>query len=113
MNNNNHYRLPDTEEEVRMVEDAVALGQPSDVDIVSLRHDLTDAIYATDDSQALYSCWVFLKNQKLEADNSLVSSLPREALSACIEMALKDHEDGTTIPHASLMERIKKQRGWK
>ena len=85
MSNNNHYRLPDTEDEVKMVEEPIALRTPSTVDIASLRHDSISV---------------------------LVNALPREALSACVEMALKDHEYGNCIPHASLMESIKKQIGW-
>ena len=48
-------------------------------------------------------------------DNSEFSSneLSPKTLSACIEMAIKDHEAGRAIPHSALMERIKTQRGWK
>ena len=113
MSNNNRYRLPDTEADVRMVEDAVALRNPSNMDVASLRHNLMDAIYATNNSQVLYSCWVFLKNQEMEQEHFKEDELPREALAACVEMALKDHAEGNCIPHASLLARIKEQRGWK
>lgn len=40
-------------------------------------------------------------------------ALPREVLSACVEMALKDHQAGHCVSHDTLMSRIKEQRGWK
>ena len=39
--------------------------------------------------------------------------IPREALAASVEMALKDHENGNTVSHSELMSRIKAERGWK
>ena len=113
MSNNNRYHLPDAEDGIRMVEDAVALDNPSKMDVASLRHKLMDAIYSTDNSQVLYSCWVFLKNQEPSQEHSLIKELPREALSACVEMALKDHQAGHCVSHDTLMGRIKEQRVWK
>ena len=45
--------------------------------------------------------------------DAFVSEIPREALAASVEMALKDHENGYTIFHSELMSRIKAERGWK
>ena len=44
---------------------------------------------------------------------AFVNEIPREALAASVEMALKDHENGNTVSHSELMSRIKAERGWK
>ena len=44
---------------------------------------------------------------------AFVNEIPREALAASVEMALKDHDNGNTISHSELMSRIKAKRGWK
>ena len=44
---------------------------------------------------------------------AFVNEIPREALAASVEMALKDYENGNTISHSELMSRIKAERGWK
>lgn len=36
----------------------------------------------------------------------------REVLTASVEMALKDHENGNAISHSDFMNRIKEERGW-
>lgn len=43
---------------------------------------------------------------------AFVNDIPRDALRGCVEMALKDHEDGRTIPHDQLMAYVKKRLGW-
>nr|WP_295400697.1 hypothetical protein [uncultured Prevotella sp.] len=45
--------------------------------------------------------------------DAFVNEIPREALAASVEMALKDHENGNTVSHSELMSRIKAERGWK
>lgn len=44
---------------------------------------------------------------------AFVNEIPREALAASVEMALKDLENGNTISHSELMSRIKAKRVWK
>lgn len=88
MNESKPYKLP--EEEPWMVAETVATKVPTSADIKSLRHDLTDAIYATDNQQLLYSCLVFLNNQ-----NSSVSDLKAKNLARLSELAcLADGWDG-------------------
>lgn len=43
---------------------------------------------------------------------AFVNDIPRDALRGCVEMALKDHEAGRTIPHDQLMKQIREKRGW-
>ena len=45
--------------------------------------------------------------------DAFVSGIPREALAASVETALKDHDNGNIISHSELMSRIKAERGWK
>ena len=42
--------------------------------------------------------------------DAFVNEIPREALAASVEMALKDHDNGNTISHSELMSRIKAER---
>lgn len=53
-----------------MVNEPIAVRVPVSANVASLRHDLMDAIYATDNRQMLYSCLVFLNNQKLQESNA-------------------------------------------
>lgn len=62
------YILPD--DNPCMVNDPIAVRVPVSANVASLRHDLMDAIYATDNRQMLYSCLVFLNNQKLQESNA-------------------------------------------
>lgn len=48
--------------------------------------------------------------QKDEA--GFVNDIPRDALRGCVEMALKDHEAGRTIPQSEIKDYVKKQLGW-
>lgn len=47
-----------------------------------------------------------------EDEAAFVNDIPRDALRGCVEMALKDHEAGKTIPHNQLMKQIREKRGW-
>ena len=61
--------------------------------------------------------WSEVKKWSANEEDTLISSfaeeMPREALAACVEIALKDHAEGRTISHSDLMEQIKEKRGWK
>lgn len=115
MNESKPYKLP--EESPNMVAEPVAIRTLPDIDINSLRHDLTDAIYATNNQQLLYSCLVFLKNQaqtnsgdKLDA---FVDSMPKDILQMASEYAIKESRAGRGIPHERVMGMMKEKRGWK
>ena len=84
MNESKPYKLP--EDESWMAAEAVAPRMPVDTDIKSLRHDLTDAIYATDNQQLLYSCLVFLNNQ-----NSQESDLKEKMLARITDLELLEN----------------------
>lgn len=43
---------------------------------------------------------------------AFVNDIPRDALRGCVEMALKDHEAGRTIPREQIMAYVKKRLGW-
>lgn len=109
------YKLP--EENAGMVAESVAARMPSDIDITSLRHDLTDAIYATNDQHLLYSCLVFLNNQVRDENqkdlDSFVDAMPKDILQMAAEYALKESRAGRGIPHSQVMNIIKEKRGWK
>ena len=78
------------EESPCMVEEAVAVHVSPNMDIKDLRHNVMDAVYATNDQKALYSCWFFLSNMQKEN-----SSLKRKMLSRLEELAnLSDGWDG-------------------
>lgn len=88
MNESKPYKLP--EDDSWMVAEAVATRMPADSDIKTLRHDLTDAIYATDNQQLLYSCLIFLNNQ-----NPQRKDLKAKMLARLAELELlKDGWDG-------------------
>lgn len=99
------------------VAESVAVRTSPAGDINSLRHDLTDAIYATDNQQLLYSCLVFLNNQEQSQSNdkldSFVANMPKDVLQMASEYAIKESRAGRGIPHAQAMEMIKAKRGWK
>ncbi len=69
------------------------------------KHALITLLYTTMDD--------IHTNDEVVDEEMHANKLSSETLSACVEMALKDHELGRTIPHSALMERIKVQRGWK
>lgn len=52
--------------------------------------------------------------RRLEEDDeaAFVNDIPSDALRGCVEMALKDHEAGRTIPHVQLMKQIREKRRW-
>ena len=56
------YKLP--EEKTSVVSDSMAVRIAPNTDIATLRHNVMDAVYATTDQNALYSCLVFLSNQE-------------------------------------------------
>ena len=83
------YKLP--EEKTSMVSDSMAVRITPDTDIVTLRHNVMDAVYATTDQNALYSCLVFLSSQK----QTLQSSVKKELLNRLDELSkLPDGWDG-------------------
>lgn len=47
-----------------------------------------------------------------EDEAAFVNDIPRDALRGCVEMALKDHEAGRTIPQSEIKDYVKKQLGW-
>ena len=51
------YKLP--EEKTSVVSDSMAVRIAPNTDIATLRHNVMDAVYATTDQNALYSCLVF------------------------------------------------------
>ena len=63
------YKLP--EEKTSIVSDSMAVRITPDTDIATLRHNVMDAVYATSDQNALYSCLVFLSNQKQTLQSSV------------------------------------------
>ena len=65
------------------------------------KNELITLLYTTMDKVNPY---VVPESDEIEA---FVNEIPREALAASVEMALKDHENGNTISH------IKAERGWK
>ena len=83
------YKLP--EEKTSIVSDSMAVRITPDTDIVTLRHNVMDAVYATTDQNALYSCLVFLSSQK----QTLQSSVKKELLNRLDELSkLPDGWDG-------------------
>jgi hypothetical protein len=83
------YKLP--EEKTSIVSDSMAVRITPDTDIATLRHNVMDAVYATSDQNALYSCLVFLSNQK----QTLQSSVKEELLNRLDELSkLPDGWDG-------------------
>lgn len=83
------YKLP--EEKTSIVSDSMAVRITPDTDIVPLRHNVMDAVYATTDQNALYSCLVFLSSQK----QTLQSSVKKELLNRLDELSkLPDGWDG-------------------
>ena len=93
------YKLP--EEKTSMVSDSMAVRITPDTDIVTLRHNVMDAVYATTDQNALYSCLVFLSSQK----QTLQSSVKKELLNRLDELSkLPDGWDGEgAVPNMFLM----------
>ena len=71
------------------------------------KNELITLLYTTMDKVNPY---VVPESDEIEA---FVNEIPREALAASVEMALKDLENGNTISHSELMSRIKAERGWK
>ena len=71
------------------------------------KNELITLLYTTMDKVNPY---VVPESDEIDA---FVNEIPREALAASVEMALKDHEKGNTISHSELMSRIKAERGWK
>ena len=63
------YKLP--EEKTSVVSDSMAVRIAPDTDIATLRHNVMDAVYATTDQNALYSCLVFLSNQEQSLHSSV------------------------------------------
>lgn len=83
------YKLP--EEKTSIVSDSMAVRITPDTDIATLRHNVMDAVYATSDQNALYSCLVFQSNQK----QTLQSSVKEELLNRLDELSkLPDGWDG-------------------
>ena len=76
------YKLP--EEKTSIVSDSMAVRITPDTDIVTLRHNVMDAVYATTDQNALYSCLVFLSSQK----QTLQSSVKKELLNRLDELSI-------------------------
>lgn len=115
MKESKRYKSP--EQTSDFVAESVAVRTSPVGDINSLRHDLTDAIYATNNQQLLYSCLVFLNNQS-QTDSSdeldsFVANMPKDVLQMASEYAIKESRAGRGIPHAKAMEMIKAKRGWK
>lgn len=82
------YKLP--EKAPYMAEEAAAAHISPNMDIKDLRHNVMDAVYATNDQKALYSCLVFLSN--LQKTNV---SLKQKMLNRLDELAkLSDGWDG-------------------
>lgn len=82
------YILP--EEAPCIVEEAVAAHVSPNMGIKDLRHYVMDAVYATNDQKALYSCLMFLSNMQKTS-----SSLKQKMLSRLDELAkLSDGWDG-------------------
>jgi len=78
-----------------MVEESVAAHVSPNMDIKDLRHNVMDAVYATNDQKALYSCWVFLSNMQKAS-----SSLKQKMLSRLEELSsLSDGWDGENSFH--------------
>ena len=75
------YKLP--EEKTSVVSDSMAVRIAPDTDIATLRHNVMDAVYATTDQNALYSCLIFLSNQK----QSLHSSVKTDFLNRLDELS--------------------------
>lgn len=71
------------------------------------KNELITLLYTTMDKVNPY---VVPESDEIDA---FVNEIPREALAASVEMALKDYENGNTISHSELMSRIKAERGWK
>lgn len=98
------------------VAEPVAVGTPPVCDINSLRQNLTDAIYATDNRQLLYSCLLFLNNQSKtdgsDAMDAFVANMPKDALRMASEYAIRESRAGRGVPHAQAMAQIKAKRGW-
>lgn len=116
MNQSKPYNLSEQTSDF-VAESVVVRTSPID-DINSLRHDLTDAIYATDNQQLLYSCLVFLNNNQVQSESSdeldsFVANMPKDVLQMASEYAIKESRAGRGIPHAQAMEMIKAKRGWK
>lgn len=116
MNESKPYKL--REQSSDMVAESVAVRPTPVGDINSLRHDLTDAIYATNNQQLLYSCLVFLNNNQVQSESSdeldsFVANMPKDVLQMASEYAIKESRAGRGIPHVQAMEMIKAKRGWK
>lgn len=75
------YKLP--EEKTSVVSDSMAVRIAPDTDIATLRHNVMDAVYATTDQNALYSCLVFLSNQ----EQSMHSSVKTDFLNRLDELS--------------------------
>lgn len=80
MNTYKSYEVPEKAPDI--VSDAIATSPVYDKDIKSLRHDLMDMVYETTDSAKLYTCLVFLKNNKVSQKEKMLKRLDELALLA-------------------------------
>lgn len=73
MNDSKSYKVP--EKAPSLVADPVGVSITPNTDIQTLRHNVMDAVYATNDQKALYSCLVFLSNLSNQSEKPIQSKL--------------------------------------
>ena len=89
MSNSKSYQVP--EAAPSLVADPVGVCISPNTDIQTLRHNVMDAVYATNDQSALYNCWVFLSNLTNQSETPIKGKM----LKRLEELALlKEGWDG-------------------